>query len=274
MVTGSKPRRVAPFGDLGITGCQRLLRAFRCVAASFIGRQRLGIHRAPIFATSPHRHGRPPLPHRPPLGTQSTSARTPRRTRDPFSTFTPERMVVFGDASSRGTTTDREVSDPVVGVTRFPLSRYSSIRPMNGAHGMGCGWSRGDSNPGPPPCKGGALPAKLRPRCLRGHWVVPSRPHVVGAPGLEPGTSALSGPRSNHLSYAPGTPSVPVMTGHHRSRPEAEDGARSTTWVVLSVSVDGCLTTPPPPACVPARVSDPPQWEGHPRNRCHDQWLH
>jgi hypothetical protein len=25
-------------------------------------------------------------------------------------------------------------------------------------------WSRGDSNPGPPPCKGGALPAKLRPR--------------------------------------------------------------------------------------------------------------
>ena len=26
---------------------------------------------------------------------------------------------------------------------------------------------------------------------------------VVGAPGLEPGTSALSGPRSNQLSYAP-----------------------------------------------------------------------
>jgi hypothetical protein len=25
----------------------------------------------------------------------------------------------------------------------------------------------------------------------------------VGAPGLEPGTSVLSGPRSNHLSYAP-----------------------------------------------------------------------
>ena len=28
----------------------------------------------------------------------------------------------------------------------------------------------------------------------------------VGAPGFEPGTSALSGPRSNHLSYAPGQP--------------------------------------------------------------------
>jgi hypothetical protein len=56
-------------------------------------------------------------------------------------------------------------------------------------------WSRGDSNPGPPPCKGGALPAKLRPRR--------SRSPAVGAPGLEPGTSALSGPRSNQLSYAP-----------------------------------------------------------------------
>ena len=29
---------------------------------------------------------------------------------------------------------------------------------------------------------------------------------VVGAPGLEPGTSALSGPRSNQLSYAPRVP--------------------------------------------------------------------
>jgi hypothetical protein len=28
-------------------------------------------------------------------------------------------------------------------------------------------WSRGDSNPGPPPCKGGALPAKLRPPAPR-----------------------------------------------------------------------------------------------------------
>jgi hypothetical protein len=77
------------------------------------------------------------------------------------------------------------------------------------------GWSRGDSNPGPPPCKGGALPAKLRPRQtsatpLRG---APSDRSLnnpprrlaapVGAPGLEPGTSALSGPRSNQLSYAP-----------------------------------------------------------------------
>ena len=30
-------------------------------------------------------------------------------------------------------------------------------------------WSRGESNPGPPPCKGGALPAELRPRPRRCH---------------------------------------------------------------------------------------------------------
>jgi hypothetical protein len=43
------PGRVAPFGDLGITSCQRLPRAFRRVAASFVGRRRQGIHRALIF---------------------------------------------------------------------------------------------------------------------------------------------------------------------------------------------------------------------------------
>jgi hypothetical protein len=57
-------------------------------------------------------------------------------------------------------------------------------------------WSRGESNPGPPPCKGGALPAKLRP---------------PAAPGL-PGWARLDsnqGPRSyqdralTRLSYAP-----------------------------------------------------------------------
>ena len=64
-------------------------------------------------------------------------------------------------------------------------------------------WSRGDSNPGPPPCKGGALPTKLRPP-KPSQLAYP----LVGAPGLEPGTSALSGPRSDHLSYAPvATPS-------------------------------------------------------------------
>src|SRR5829696_3632597 len=41
--------RVAPFGDPRISGCQRLPGAFRRVAASFLGRQRQGIHHAPIL---------------------------------------------------------------------------------------------------------------------------------------------------------------------------------------------------------------------------------
>jgi hypothetical protein len=97
------------------------------------------------------------------------------------------------------------------------------------------GWSRGDSNPGPPPCKGGALPTKLRPQ----NSSQQTHPQV-GAPGLEPGTSALSGPRSDHLSYAPvATPSGwsssntvwrPDVSGYlcprrsARSRPIARSG--------------------------------------------------
>jgi hypothetical protein len=44
--------RVAPFGHPRISGCQRLPGAFRRVAASFIGRQRQGIHHAPIMRIS------------------------------------------------------------------------------------------------------------------------------------------------------------------------------------------------------------------------------
>src|SRR5262249_39640788 len=78
-------------------------------------------------------------------------------------------------------------------------------------------WRRGDSNPRPPPCKGGALPTEPRPpgrvtrdarRVTRrtGFPVLLVTRHAlrvtasVGLPGLEPGTSVLSGPRSNHLS--------------------------------------------------------------------------
>jgi hypothetical protein len=47
------------------------------------------------------------------------------------------------------------------------------------------------------------------PACLpagRQSAVDSPRPVVVGAPGLEPGASALSGPRSDRLSYAPPPP--------------------------------------------------------------------
>jgi hypothetical protein len=57
--------RVAPFGHPRIAGCQRLPGAFRRVAASFLGRQRQGIHHAPIMRIScciPLREDRDPRP--------------------------------------------------------------------------------------------------------------------------------------------------------------------------------------------------------------------
>ena len=55
-------------------------------------------------------------------------------------------------------------------------------------------WRRWDSNSRPPPCKGGALPAELRPRVT----VL-----KVGPGRLELPTSRLSGVRSSQLSYEP-----------------------------------------------------------------------
>ena len=54
---GARPcaGRVAPFGHPRIPGCQRLPGAFRRVAASFVGRRRQGIHRAPFLAATPRR---------------------------------------------------------------------------------------------------------------------------------------------------------------------------------------------------------------------------
>ena len=48
----------------------------------------------------------------------------------------------------------------------------------------------------------------------------------MGAPGLEPGTSALSGPRSNRLSYAPKPGGAP-KTKQNSTRPDAS-GRRGT----------------------------------------------
>jgi hypothetical protein len=169
-LTGHHACRVAPFGHLWIAGCQRLPRAFRRVATSFIGVQRQGIHRVPIIPVAP-RATMPSIQLASfPAGTsrqaaachQSRAGHTP--TGGLFS-YSPTRLVPGGPIHHR----------PI------HLSRYRRR------------WSRGGSNPEPPPCKGGALPVELRPH----------RNGPVGAPGLEPGTSALSGPRSNQLSYAP-----------------------------------------------------------------------
>ena len=95
---GARPcaGRVAPFGHPRIPGCQRLPGAFRRVAASFVGRRRQGIHRAPFLAATPRRAPgagpagpppalagakRPPGPRRPPRpggGAPGPRPRVPR----------------------------------------------------------------------------------------------------------------------------------------------------------------------------------------------------
>jgi hypothetical protein len=48
--------------------------------------------------------------------------------------------------------------------------------------------------------QGGRSPTKLQPREA---GPTPARATWVGVPGIEPGTSVLSGLRSNRLSYTP-----------------------------------------------------------------------
>lgn len=126
----------------------------------------------------------------------------------------------------------------------FACSRYRSSRDM------------------PQPLRGGAAgirtpdlrraraalsQTKLRPHRLTRH----RHPGGVGAPGLEPGTSALSGPRSNHLSYAPAPMPrrghvVTQQTSRHTStrsdRPLCR--RRSETRIPCQSGAN----TPPPPA--------------------------
>ena len=120
--------------------------------------------------------------------------------------------------------------------TRFFYFRYPNPMPTQG---MACleraqrvEWSRRDSNPRHLACKASALPTELRPRGERSEArdrgseksripnsltsdLRPLTPLSVGAPRLELGTSALSGPRSNQLSYAPG----PVQADHSKCAP-------------------------------------------------------
>ena len=78
-------------------------------------------------------------------------------------------------------------------------------------------WRWADSNPRPPACKAGALPLSYIPEFqdpgrafsipgerIEGSCATRACTWRVGQPGIEPGTSVLSGLRSNRLSYWPG----------------------------------------------------------------------
>ena len=100
-----------------------------------------------------------------------------------------------------------------------------------------------------------------------------ARSHRVGAPGLEPGTSALSGPRSNRLSYAPAAravfPSSTAAGGAGGSPagqpPHAQDGARGPSAPPTSADQPACSwrRRPPRPPWRPCQGL-PPSGDGRP----------
>ena len=68
---------------------------------------------------------------------------------------------------------------------------------------------------------------------------------LVGLPGLEPGTSSLSGKRSNRLSYSPSEAAVPA--GHDRARLGHADGKVTASVTVAFYSLSLRVTSIPPP---------------------------
>jgi hypothetical protein len=257
------------------------------VAASFVGRQRQGIHHAPIIAATPRSSTRRPEPagagagparapgtRRPPGAPPPRPRPTPGCLAGPSAAVRSSRLagsvrkvvgVVRADGEARSLLArprPRGLGDPTRRVVKVLASQSSWPWCGRGSPR----WSRGGSNPGPPPCKGGALPAELRP---------PGRGDArVGAPGLEPGASALSGPRSDRLSYAPrqrrfragaartlarGT----LGDGNPRAPPAApkteQSHARGRAELVGSWTA--AVTAPPRGPRRPRRPLDPP-WEG------------
>ncbi len=212
---------------------QRLLTAPRGLSqpsAPFIGPRRQGIHRAPVVAqqpcsrTTPSRQDRltsttlhlstyprpheprpnhPPPPRRMPRANPASASLQPNKNG-------PTPVEPHIRAHARPTLPAlllRRAVPPNGRLSRAPIFRapaYLSITRALAVKGIprALRWRWADSNPRPPACKAGALPLSYipmlsaQPRGARGD--------LVGQPGIEPGTSVLSGLRSNRLSYWPG----------------------------------------------------------------------
>ena len=122
-VTAHHGRRVAPFGDLWITGCQPLPRAFRRVAASFLGSKAprhppSALHRTCCSTSSlSTNQGSPPSP------TRATSF--PRSPRRPVRRPAADVFTRFSAVSSRfgsGSVSRRPRPD-ASRIPRIPVSR-------------------------------------------------------------------------------------------------------------------------------------------------------
>ena len=194
-MTGLETRRVSPFGYLRLSRSYTPHRSFSQYNTSFFGTRRLGIHCAPLLAFRTFvRHLR--LIWHALIGiTFALIILLLNCTRQFLSGG--KRGIMYPRLSTRLTHAQlatHHTTRPGDKGTRTPglvsaidaLSQLSYIpfdpRDLHL-------WRHGDSNPGPPRCKRGALPTELCP--------------PVGQARLELATSRLSGVRSNQLSYCP-----------------------------------------------------------------------
>ena len=149
---------------------RQLTEAYRSLATSFIGFQRLGIHRAPVVALTTN-----PLPPQRGVVIPQVTLYSSVNVHPGFPPGFPAETTVrrgspSGSCATRGKAglmpAGLQAPDPIyspfysVVKGRCPAS-YTPF-PCRPAVRW---WSRGDSNPRLPPCKGGALPTELRPHC-------------------------------------------------------------------------------------------------------------
>ena len=162
---------------------RQLTGAYRSLATSFIGPQRLGIHRAPLVALTTI-----PLPPQRVVGIPQVIILYSLVNVPPA--FPPglPAQVWLGRAGpwnsphkKAGPVADRRHSPglfypQVMRLSRLFCNRTSCVLLVSVLYSV-VWWSRGDSNPRHPPCKGGALPAELRPHLSCRWWAMVDSNH-------------------------------------------------------------------------------------------------
>ncbi len=151
---------------------RQLTEAYRSLATSFIGFQHLGIHHAPVVAWTTS-----PFPPQTRVGSLRCTLYSFINVLPACRRASPPKFPWAGES---GIKNSHSQSD-------WPYASHpiACIRPLFTALLFDCQeqafrhchpfpgnlwWSRGDSNPRLPPCKGGALPTELRPHRLTVLW--------------------------------------------------------------------------------------------------------
>lgn len=199
-VTAHHGRRVAPFGDLWITGCQPLPRAFRRVAASFLGSKAprhppSALHRTCCSTSSlSTNQGSPPSP------TRATSF--PRSPRHPVRRPAADFFTRFSAVSFLGSVPgpSHDVAGPTLHASQASPSHDGHARVVASFSFLpGSGFParrRAGIQPGRPDqsCCQGAPSQRWGDLVIVDHW------HRSGSPG--PSTGGAAGIRTPDLRRA------------------------------------------------------------------------